>query len=256
MSKKRLDVILVEKELAPTRHKAQALIMAGEVLVDGKPGVKAGAAYSEDAEIRIRGTKQRYVSRGGDKLEGALEAFGVSVAGLDGLDVGASTGGFTDCLLQRGARSVCTVDVGRGQLDLKLRNDPRVTVREKMNARGIGIGDFGREFDIIVVDVSFISLLKVLPALRGLLKSDGAIIALVKPQFEAGRGKVGKGGVVRDPKVHEEVLSEVIRGASGMGLFAAAVATSVLTGPKGNIEFFLLLKKEPPADEGPSPLNK
>jgi 23S rRNA (cytidine1920-2'-O)/16S rRNA (cytidine1409-2'-O)-methyltransferase len=242
MAKKRLDVLLVEQGLSETRQKAQAMIMAGNVLVNDKPAEKAGALFDETAEIRFRGDPPKYVSRGGDKLEGALDVFKLDVSGLDALDVGASTGGFTDCLLQHGARSVCAIDVGYGQLANPLRNDPRVTVFEKTNARNLTQADLGNKFDIITIDVSFISLLKVLPALVKLLNSNGAIAALVKPQFEAGRENVGKGGVVRDPAVHEIVLRNIIEEANKIGLRTVSLTHSPLPGPKGNIEFFALLK--------------
>lgn len=241
VAKKRLDMLLVERGLAPSREKARALIMAGGVLACDRPASKAGEMVDENAELRLRGKPLRYVSRGGDKLAGALDALGIDPAGIDAMDVGASTGGFTDCLLQRGARSVVAVDVGYGQLAPILRGDPRVTVLEKTNARHITLETVGKQFDLIVIDVSFISLLKVLPALKPLLKSDGRALVLVKPQFEAGRGGVGKGGVVRDPAIHAAVLEKVISGAAEIGFRAVAAAPSLLPGPKGNIEFFLLL---------------
>jgi 23S rRNA (cytidine1920-2'-O)/16S rRNA (cytidine1409-2'-O)-methyltransferase len=241
MPKKRLDILVAERGLAPSREKARAMIMAGEVLVDGHPATKAGTAVDCDSELRLRGEPMRFVSRGGEKLAGALDAFRVDPAGLGALDVGASTGGFTDCLLQRGARSVFAVDVGYGQLDYRLRNDPRVTVLEKTNARHLAPEDVGRTFELIVADVSFISLLKVLPALKPLLRAGGRAVALVKPQFEAGRGAVGKGGVVRKPEIHEAVLNSVMSGAAEMGFRPLAVVHSPLLGPKGNIEFFILM---------------
>lgn len=242
--KKRLDLLLVERGVAATREKARAMIMAGLVLVNETSATKAGMAVPNDCEIRVRGGGSKYVSRGGDKLAGALDAFNIDTAGLDTIDIGASTGGFTDCLLQRGARSVCSVDVGYGQLDFRLRNDARVTVMEKTNARNLKPEDFDRRFDLAVVDVSFISLLKVLPTIPGLLKTGGRITALVKPQFEAGRGRAAK-GVVRDPETHIEVLNSLIEGASTLGLRAAALCHSALKGPKGNIEFFILLDPAP-----------
>ncbi|MFA6450763.1 MAG: TlyA family RNA methyltransferase [bacterium] len=242
MAKKRLDILLVELGLVATRQKAQALIMAGGVIANDKPAEKAGALFDENAEIRLRSEPSKYVSRGGDKLEGALNAFGLSVEGLDALDAGASTGGFTDCLLQRGARSVCALDVGYGQLASQLRTDPRVTVFEKMNARFLTPDDFKFKFDIITIDVSFISLTKPLPALAKLLNSNGAMVALLKPQFEAGRDRIGKGGVVRDAATHESVIREVIAAAAEIGLHTVSIVHSPLKGPKGNIEFFLLFK--------------
>ncbi len=243
MAKKRLDILLVEKGFAPTRHKAQALIMSGEILIVDKTADKAGSMFEESVEIRIRGNRSRYVSRGGDKLEGALKKFELSVDGLTVLDAGASTGGFTDCLLQNGASNVYAVDVGYGQIDMKLRNDPRVKIYEKINIKEIPEDFFGMHFDLITVDVSFISLLKVFPALYALLAPHGAILALVKPQFEAGRDRIGKGGVVRDPVIHENIVNEVIDGAEKLSLYAEKATFSSLPGPKGNIEFFVLFKK-------------
>jgi len=243
MAKKRLDILLVEKGFAPTRHKAQALIMSGEILIVDKTADKAGSMFEESVEIRIRGNRSRYVSRGGDKLEGALKKFELSVDGLTVLDTGASTGGFTDCLLQNGASNVYAVDVGYGQIDMKLRNDPRVKIYEKINIKEIPEDFFGMHFDLITVDVSFISLLKVFPALYALLAPHGAILALVKPQFEAGRDRIGKGGVVRDPVIHENIVNEVIDGAEKLSLYAEKATFSSLPGPKGNIEFFVLFKK-------------
>lgn len=246
--KKRLDILLVERGLAASREKARALIMAGEVLVGDSPAEKAGTRVAADAPLRLRGNVKKYASRGGEKLAGALEDFSLDPAGLHVLDVGASTGGFTDCLLKRGAASVTALDVGYGQLDGALRNDPRVAVMDRTNARNVKPEEFTRKFDLITIDVSFISLLKVLPALAPLLKEDGRMAALVKPQYEAGRAAVGKGGVVKDPAAHEKSLVAVMGGAEEIGLYARAAAFSRLPGPKGNIEFFLLLAREPMGD--------
>lgn len=243
--KQRLDTLLVERGLCASREKARARIMAGDVLVDGAPATKAGAQVSADAAVRLKNAECEFVSRGGHKLSAALDAFALDVAGLHALDAGASTGGFTDCLLQRGAASVTALDVGYGQLDLRLRNDPRVTVMERFNARHAAPGDFSRAFDIVTVDVSFISLDKVLPALARLLAPIGALVALVKPQFEAGRERVGKGGVVRDPAVHEQVLESAAHASRQSGLRPLDAAFSPITGPKGNIEFLLLARPEP-----------
>jgi len=243
MAGKRLDNILFESGLAPSREKARALIMAGNVLVNDVPVTKAGAQVQPDAEIRLRGKTSKFVSRGGDKLAGALDVFGIDPAGLNTIDIGASTGGFSHCLLERGAATVCCVDVGYGQLDPLLRNDPRVTVFEKTNARYLTPEKFDTLFDLMVVDVSFISLLKVIPALIILLKDNASILALVKPQFEAGPQRVGKGGVVRKASTHEEILNEVIEGIRKLGANVEAATHSKVKGPKGNIEFFVHISK-------------
>src|SRR2546428_2071475 len=216
-TKKRIDLLLVERGLAESREKAARLILAGDVMVDGRRLDKAGALVSTDAEIDVRG-RAPYVSRGGEKLVHALDAFRIDVRGKICADVGASTGGFTDCLLQRGASKVFAIDVGSGQLDVKLRKDPRVVVMEQMNARALDPRLFSEVPEVVTVDVSFISLEKVLPAAFGLLAPSGELVALVKPQFEVGRGAVGKGGVVRDPAQHQAVISRlaplsVVRGA-------------------------------------------
>ncbi len=236
--RRRLDRIVAEKGLAESREKAKALIMAGRVLVDDTPVTKAGVSVSVHARVRVRGGGSKYVSRGGEKLEGALDDFNIDPKGLDVLDIGASTGGFTDCLLRRGAKTVAAVDVGYGQLAMKLRNDKRVSVFEKTNARYLDPGDFDKSFDMATMDVSFISLLKVFPAVSKLLKDDGLIVSLVKPQFEAGRGKVGKGGVVKDAEVHTKVLKNITDVAVEFGLYTGGLTFSRLRGPKGNIEFF------------------
>lgn len=236
--KKRLDQLLVERGLAESRTKAQVLIRAGYVFVDGARRDKPGTLVPEEAKIELK-TGPRYVSRGGEKLEAALRAFGVDPTGKVCLDIGASTGGFTDCLLQHGARRVYAVDVGKGLLHWKLRNDPRVVVREGINARYLEPEHIGEPIDLVAVDVSFISLRLILPSLMGIVKPEGEIIVLVKPQFEAGRDKVGKGGVVRDPAVHREVLENLYRFVTdGLGWTVASAIRSPLLGPAGNVEFF------------------
>ena len=213
-------------------------MLAGEVRVSGEVVTKAGHAIDEDAPIEVA-EKRRFVSRGGDKLFGALEAFEFDVAGLRAIDVGASTGGFTDCLLQRGATSVVAVDVGYGQLAWSLRTDPRVTVFERLNIRAADPVVLGAPFDLVVIDVSFISLRVVLPHLLQLLGPDAHLVALVKPQFEAGKGRVGKRGVVRDPKVHEDVLNAAVEAARDGGLVVRGLTYSPIKGPEGNIEFWM-----------------
>jgi 23S rRNA (cytidine1920-2'-O)/16S rRNA (cytidine1409-2'-O)-methyltransferase len=239
-SRVRLDKLLVEKALLPSRERATRSILAGEVLVDGRRVDKAGALVETTAEIEIRG-RSPYVSRGGEKLAHALDDFGVPVRGRICIDVGASTGGFTDCLLQRGAIRVYAVDVGSGQLDDKLRRDNRVVVMENTNARGLDPRIFGDKPSLAVVDVAFISLEKVLPAVFGVLERVGETVALVKPQFEAGREAVGKGGVVRDPAQHRAVVSRLARYSILRGWHVLGVTASPLRGPKGNREFFLHL---------------
>ncbi len=250
--KLRLDQLLVARGLAESRAKAQALIRAGEVLVDGQLKDKPGALVPEDAQVSLKG-RPRYVSRGGEKLAAALEAFGIDPTGKVCLDIGASTGGFTDCLLQHGAKRVYAVDVGKGQLHWKLRTDPRVAVREGLNARYLSFEDIGEPVDLATCDVSFISLRLVLPPLKGIVRPQGDLIALVKPQFEAGRGKVGRGGVVRDPEVHREVLQGIAEFVEGeLGWSVAGAIRSPLLGPAGNVEFFLHILPRPGAS---SPLN-
>ena len=239
-SRVRLDKLLVEKALLPSRERAMRSILAGDVLVDGRRVDKAGALVEPASEIEIRG-RSPYVSRGGEKLAHALDAFGTNVRGRICIDVGASTGGFTDCLLQRGAVRVYAVDVGAGQLDDKLRRDERVVVMENTNARGLDPRIFGDKPSLAVVDVAFISLEKVLPAIFGVLERVGETIALVKPQFEAGREAVGKGGVVRDPAQHRAVIGRLARYSILRGWHVLGVTASPLRGPKGNREFFLHL---------------
>ncbi len=235
--KKRLDRLLVERGLAESREKAQALIMAGEVLVDGQKGAKPGQAVAEDAAIEVL-ARPPYVSRGGYKLAAALDGFGVSVEGLVCLDVGSSTGGFTDVLLQRGAARVHAVDVGAGQLDWKLRNDPRVVVHEGVNARELRFDEIGEHAALAVMDVSFISATLVAPAVAPLLLPDGKMIVLVKPQFEVGRGQVGKGGIVRDPELHRAACARVSAAMEALG-FRTRLMESPILGAEGNKEFLL-----------------
>lgn len=236
--RERLDVALVARGLATSREKATSLIMAGAVKVDGRRADKPGSLVGPHSEIEVL-AQPRFVSRGGDKLAHALKAFGLDVAGLVCLDTGASRGGFTHCLLDHGAARVYAVDVGHGQLDAKLRADGRVVVMEKVNARHLDPRAFPAAPDLGVLDVSFISLEKVLPSVAGVLAPAGRIVALVKPQFEVGRGQVGKGGVVRDPTRHREVLQRLARFCVLRGWHVVGVTPSPLTGPKGNREFFL-----------------
>ena len=235
--KTRLDVLLVERGLQETRQKAQATIMSGLVYVDGRKVDKAGTAVPDDARLEVRGSALRYVSRGGLKLEKAISAFRLSLDGAICADIGASTGGFTDCMLQNGAAKVYAVDVGYGQLDWKLRNDARVVCMERTNARYLDREQIPDELDFASVDVSFISLRLILPALHGLLKAGGHVACLIKPQFEAGREKVGKKGVVRDPAVHLEVLEQFLQNAKESGFTVLDITYSPIRGPEGNIEY-------------------
>jgi 23S rRNA (cytidine1920-2'-O)/16S rRNA (cytidine1409-2'-O)-methyltransferase len=239
MKKERIDKLLTDRGFADSRTKAQAMIMAGVVLVDEKRIEKPSESFSPEAAIRIKGAspESRYVGRGGLKLEGALEYFGIDPTGYHCLDVGSSTGGFTDCLLQHGARSVVAIDAGTNQIAWKLRDDPRVDVRENTNARNIVPADFDDLFDLIVMDVSFISVTKILPALIPLLREKGRIVILIKPQFEVGKGEVGKGGIVRDTEKHERVVTEVNSFAEDSGLKTLGVIESPITGAEGNKEF-------------------
>lgn len=233
----RIDLLLVEKGLCPTREKAQRAVMAGQVWVGSQRVPKPSTPVDEDAEVEVRGSAIPFVSRGGLKLEKALDEFGLDPAGLTALDLGASTGGFTDCLLQRGAARVIAVDVGKGQLDWKLRQDPRVTSLEKCNARYLTLEQIGGQVvDLATVDVSFISLGKIFPALTRLLAPGAPVVALVKPQFEAGRGKAPR-GVVQDPQVHRQVLEQVLQEARGQGLACLGLTHSPVKGPAGNIEY-------------------
>ncbi len=244
MARQRLDLLLVSKGLSPSRERARAIIMAGQVLVDDVPVNKPGATVSPKAVIRLRGPSLPYVSRGGLKLAKALEFFDISLGGKIVLDIGASTGGFTDCALQKGAARVYAVDVGYGQLAWSLRQDKRVVVLERMNARHLKPDMLAEPADIAVIDVAFISLLKVLPAVLACLQPQGEIIALVKPQFEAGPERVGKKGVVKKAATHCSVLAKILAGASGLGLKICGLTYSPLRGPQGNIEFLLWLGLE------------
>lgn len=243
MSKKRLDVLLVEKGLATSREKAKAIIMSGIVYVDGEKEDKAGSTFEETADVEVRGKTLQYVSRGGLKLEKAMKVFSITLDGTVCMDVGASTGGFTDCMLQNGAARVYSVDVGHGQLDWKLRNDERVVCMEKTNIRYVKPEDIDDRLDFASVDVSFISLSKVLPPLWELLKDGAETVCLIKPQFEAGREKVGKKGVVREREVHEEVIEAVIGFASDAHYEVLGLDYSPVKGPEGNIEYLIHLKK-------------
>ena len=240
--KERLDKIVVERGLAESRARAQALILAGQVLVRNQRADKPGQLIDPDAEIRIKGEMLRYAGRGGLKLEAALLRFRVSPEGKSCIDIGASTGGFTDCLLQHGAARVWAVDVGRNQLAWRLRCDARVEVREGVNARNLGRESFAVRFDLATVDVSFISLSKILPAVRRVITDDADVIALIKPQFEVGKGEVGKGGIVTDKMKHRRVLKEVRKSAEATGLCAVALMESPILGAEGNREFLIHLK--------------
>ena len=239
MPRARLDRLLVERGLAPTRQKAQALILAGQVTVNDRPADKAGTLVAADARLELASPPCPYAGRGGLKLEGALEDFSLDVRGKICLDIGASTGGFTDCLLQRGAARVYAVDVGKGQLDWKLRQDPRVVVREGLNARYLKPADLGELADLATIDVAFISVEKILPAARACARPGAVFLILVKPQFELSRGQVGKGGIVRDPALHEIAVEKIRRAAEALGFENLAVMPSRLPGAEGNQEFFL-----------------
>jgi 23S rRNA (cytidine1920-2'-O)/16S rRNA (cytidine1409-2'-O)-methyltransferase len=241
--KERLDVMMVRLGLAPSREKARAIIMAGEVLVDGQREDKPGSAFPDTVKITVRGNPIPYVSRGGLKLEKAVKAFGLKLQGRICMDVGSSTGGFTDCMLQNGAVKVYSVDVGHGQLDWKLRNDERVVCMERTNIRYVTPEDIQERPSFVSIDVSFISLTKVLPVVRALLEDGGEIVCLIKPQFEAGREKVGKKGVVRDPAVHREVIRQVSAFAAENGFRLLELEFSPVKGPEGNIEYLLHLQK-------------
>ena len=244
--KKRLDVLLVERRLADSREKAKAIIMTGNVFVNGEREDKAGTTFDEEkAQIEIKGHTMKYVSRGGYKLEKAIDVFGVDVKDTVCMDIGSSTGGFTDCMLQNGAVKVFAVDVGRGQLDWKLRQDERVVSMEKTNIRYVTPEDIGEPIGFASVDVSFISLGLVLPAARALLTDDGRMVCLIKPQFEAGREKVGKKGVVRDKAVHIEVIEKVMGIADGLHFKVLGLDYSPIKGPEGNIEYIIYLEKQP-----------
>ena len=235
--KKRLDVLLTERMFAESRAKAQAIIMSGNVYVDGQKADKPGTSYEESVEIEVRGAVCPYVSRGGLKLEKALRDFGVKPVDFVCSDSGASTGRFTDCLLQQGAKKVFAIDVGYGQLDWKIRSDPRVVVMERTNIRYVTPEQLGEPLDLSVIDVSFISLKIVLPTIKTLLKHTGQVLCLIKPQFEAGKDKVGKKGVVRDPATHQEVLDSFVSLAHDQGFKILGLTFSPVKGPEGNIEF-------------------
>ena len=241
--KKRLDVLLVERGLATSREKAKAMIMAGEVLVDNEREDKAGSMFPEEVEIVLKGKPLPYVSRGGLKLEKAMQKFPITLSGKVCMDVGSSTGGFTDCMLQNGATKVYAIDVGHGQLAWKLRNDERVVCMEKTNIRYVVPEDIDELAAFSSIDVSFISLTKVLLPVKNLLTEDGQVVCLIKPQFEAGREKVGKKGVVRDRAVHEEVIRMVMDYASSIDFYPLALDFSPVKGPEGNIEYLLFLSK-------------
>ena len=246
MNRTRLDTLLVDRGLVATRERARALILAGDVRVDGTVVTKAGTAVANEAELTLAAPDHPYVGRGGLKLAHALDAFGIVVADRLALDIGASTGGFTDVMLQRGARRVVALDVGHGQLDWKIRSDPRVVTLERINARTLTpamLPEDARLFDLVTMDVSFISLRHILPVVPGLLAADADVVALVKPQFEAGREEVGKGGIVRDDAVRARVVEEVAAVADRLGLARIAVVESPIAGMEGNREFLMHLRK-------------
>ena len=245
MPKSRVDRLVVERGLAPTREKARRLVLAGEVLINDSPVAKPGTLVDRDAAARLRHPPSPYVGRGGEKLAGAIEDLAVKVSGLMVLDVGASTGGFTDCLLQRGAAHVTALDVGKGQLHWKLRTDPRVALMEGVNARNLEREQFPHRFDLLTIDVAFISLGKILPAVRELIVEQGRILALVKPQFELTREDVESGGIVRNPDHHLRAITLVMEAARGSGLTVEDVVASRLRGVEGNREFFLSLRLGP-----------
>ncbi len=241
--KKRLDILMTERNMAPSRSKAKAMIMTGNVFVDGERVDKAGTAIDVDADIEIRGDVNPYVSRGGLKLESALDAFGYDPAGKVVIDVGASTGGFTDCVLQKGAQKVYAVDVGYGQLAWKLRQDERVEVIERTNIRHMEADRLPEKCDLAVIDCSFISLELVLPNTLTFLKDDADVIALIKPQFEVGKDNVGKGGVVRDEEVRQSAIDDIIAFAAGLGMRCVKSVDSAVHGPAGNVEHLVWLTR-------------
>lgn len=245
MAKKRLDVLLFEKGLCPSRERAKTAIMEGIVYIAGQKAGKAGDMVDENAELEVRGNDNAFVSRGGKKIEKALNYFNIDPTDLVVMDVGASTGGFTDCLLQQGASKVFAIDVGYGQLAWKIRSDPRVVVMERTNIRYVTPEDLGEPLDLSVVDVSFISLKIVLPAIQKLLKPTGQVLCLIKPQFEAGKENVGKKGVVRDPAVHAQVLRDFTALAASLNLTIRNLTFSPVKGPEGNIEFLAHLSMQP-----------
>mgnify|MGYP003255761465 FL=1 len=248
--KKRLDILVTERGLAESREKAKTLIMAGQVYVDGQKADKPGDTFSEDAAVEVRGKGLPYVSRGGLKLEKAMREFGLQLQGCTCMDIGASTGGFTDCMLQNGAQRVYSVDVGYGQLAWSLRTDPRVVNLERTNARYLTREQVPEEIDFFSVDVSFISLTLILPAVRPLLAEHGQAVCLIKPQFEAGREKVGKKGVVRDKAVHEEVIEKIRSFALENGFSVLGLTFSPVKGPEGNIEYLIYLERSEAPSQG------
>ena len=250
MPKVRLDALLVERGLAGSRERAKRMIMAGEVLVDEQKIDKAGTMVKQEAAVRLLGHDLPYVSRGGLKLEKAIREFGVQLQGKTAADIGASTGGFTDCMLQNGAAKVYAIDVGYGQLAWKLRTDARVVNMERTNIRYVTPEDLGTALDFASIDVAFISLDTVLPVAWQLLSADGEVLALIKPQFEAGRERVGKKGVVRDPAVHEDVIRNVVALARSLGFVTKALTFSPVKGPEGNIEYLIWLTKDAGAPDG------
>lgn len=249
MAKERIDKLMVERGLVESRTRAQALILAGQVLVREQRVDKPGQLIDPDAEIRIKGETPRYAGRGGLKLEAALREFNIDPVGKNCLDVGASTGGFTDCLLQHGAARVWAIDVGHNQLVWRLRQDPRVVVLEGVNARNLNPGQFPVRFDLATIDVSFISLTKILPAVRPCLTDTADCIALIKPQFEVGKGEVGRGGIVTDPAKHRRVLHEIKDAALGFGFRPVGLIESPILGAEGNREFLIHLRRERPDDQ-------
>lgn len=250
MGKERLDKVLVTRGLAPSRERARSLILAGTVVVDGERQAKAGTLVRPEAAIRLTYDPQPYVSRGGLKIEKALEFFSIDPQGKIIMDVGASTGGFTDCLLQRGARRVYAVDVGYGQLAWKLQQDPRVINLQRRNIRHLRWEEVGEKVDLAVVDTSFISLELVIPPTLTFLKEGGGLLTLIKPQFEVGKGEVGKGGVVRDEEKHRQAVAKIMEFAEGTGLISRGIMESPLQGPKGNREFFLYCERPHGKDRG------
>ncbi len=248
--KKRLDILVTERGLAESREKAKTLIMAGQVYVDGQKADKPGDTFSEDAAVEVRGKGLPYVSRGGLKLEKAMREFGLQLQGRTCMDIGASTGGFTDCMLQNGAQRVYSVDVGYGQLAWSLRTDPRVVNLERTNARYLTREQVPEEINFFSVDVSFISLTLILPAVRPLLAEHGQAVCLIKPQFEAGREKVGKKGVVRDKAVHEEVIEKIRSFALENGFSVLGLTFSPVKGPEGNIEYLIYLERSEAPSQG------
>ncbi len=250
--KERLDILVVGKGIASSREKAKALIMAGQIFVDNQREDKPGSKFDENADIVLHGEKPKYVSRGGYKLEKAIDSFGIELKGMKCMDIGASTGGFTDCMLQNGAALVYAVDVGYGQFDWGLRNDERVICMEKTNIRYVTPDDIDDVLDFASCDVSFISLSKVLPTAYNLLSGNGEMAVLIKPQFEAGKDKVGKKGVVRDPKIHKEVIEDVLASVKEIGFVIKGLDYSPIKGPEGNIEYLMYISK----DTSATPINE